>query len=587
MTEAVADRGGAGSADFEQRLRRWSRRLLGGGLLIMIAHAFVPLSEFVHRGDDAFYYFKLAINFPTYGFWTFDGINPSNGVQPLWGMLLTAVAVVLDWVGVTDVHVIARLFVLLTGLVHFASCMLLFHLLARFVSLGAGIAAAGAFLFPLGIVWTRVWGMENSLYSLILLATVLHYLGRFREQGTARAAAWLGALLGLLTLARLNAGFLIPTMLLFYLCGRWHGSLGTRLKRCVVIGAVASALIVPWLVYNLVHTGHLLPVSGGAKQVRTALFMQEQGIESVFSAQYLSAVSNWLDGPIQWFVGSRALDGTWLAGGRAILGEDKGDYTLILQILCVVLLAPLLTLRVGGWLRELRAMLSRLAPFAFLLVFAVFNIVLALFMFPSEITYSVVRWWLIEGEIVITSLMAVLVATSLGFMGAAWVPRRAALGLATAWIALLVAFHGARMVEFYWDGEGDFPDWNVSTNDERYQAGIWIRDNLPDDAVVGSWNAGVIGYYSDRHVVNLDGLINSWEFVPYLESGRLADYILEEGIEYLTDTNFELNYRQGAALKKDLILTPVYRRYMDIARTGKKYRDQAFWVYRVDGPRRR
>jgi hypothetical protein len=57
---------------------------------------------------------------------------------------------------------------------------------------------------------------------------------------------------------------------------------------------------------------------------------------------------------------------------------------------------------------------------------------------------------------------------------------------------------------------------------------------LPADAVIGAWNAGAIGYLSGRRVVNLDGLVNSWD---YYQAGRydLCAYWQEMGVVYLVD----------------------------------------------------
>ena len=43
-------------------------------------------------------------------------------------------------------------------------------------------------------------------------------------------------------------------------------------------------------------------------------------------------------------------------------------------------------------------------------------------------------------------------------------------------------------------------------------AALWVRDNTPPGTVIASWDAGVIGYFSDRPVVNLDGVVNSFEW---------------------------------------------------------------------------
>ena len=36
---------------------------------------------------------------------------------------------------------------------------------------------------------------------------------------------------------------------------------------------------------------------------------------------------------------------------------------------------------------------------------------------------------------------------------------------------------------------------------------------LPEGSIVGAWDAGVIGYFSRFPVVNLDGLVNSWDYL--------------------------------------------------------------------------
>ena len=41
---------------------------------------------------------------------------------------------------------------------------------------------------------------------------------------------------------------------------------------------------------------------------------------------------------------------------------------------------------------------------------------------------------------------------------------------------------------------------------------LWVRDNTAPGTVIASWDAGVIGYFSDRPVVNLDGVVNSFEW---------------------------------------------------------------------------
>jgi hypothetical protein len=459
--------------------------------------------------------------------------------------------------------------------------MVLLRLVSRTISLGAGIAAAGAFLFPLGIVWTRVWGMENSLYALLLLLAVSYYQQHFRTGCTQRQAASLGALLGLTCLARLNAGFLIPVLLAAYLIShRRDESLNQRLRNCLVIGGVACAIILPYLAYNMATTGHLLPVSGGAKLIRSAQFLAENGVETVWSFQFLELLNEWTRESRQWFFTSRGMDGAWLGGVRLFF-ENATSYTTMWGFVATFLLAPALLGKPRAWLAELRLKLGALAPFTYLAIFALINLVVSLLWYPYEATYALKRWGLLEAEIVVTTCIAVLTATSLCFVGSRLIPKRAHTSVATGALTLLVALSALKTLTHYWDGEVQYNDWNVSTNDARYRGSITLREKVPKGAVVGSWNAGVLGFYSGLPVVNLDGLINGWEFLPYLEQGNMADYIRDHGIQYIADTRYELHARAGQGLIRTLNMKRLSIQDMDPDGTGLQYKNQYFLIWKV------
>ncbi|MEP7198707.1 MAG: hypothetical protein ABI874_02710, partial [Chloroflexota bacterium] len=82
-------------------------------------------------------------------------------------------------------------------------------------------------------------------------------------------------------------------------------------------------------------------------------------------------------------------------------------------------------------------------------------------------------------------------------------------------------------------------------------AAQWARANLPRDAVIGAWNAGTIGYLSERRTVNLDGLVNSW---TYFETERhdLCRYWQQNGVTVLLDA-----FEDGRALS----VGPTYPAY--------------------------
>lgn len=70
----------------------------------------------------------------------------------------------------------------------------------------------------------------------------------------------------------------------------------------------------------------------------------------------------------------------------------------------------------------------------------------------------------------------------------------------------------------------------------RWAAGLWLRDHVDAGARIGSWNAGTIGYVSERHVVNLDGLVNDRRYYDDVIHGKdLPGYLEREGIAWLAD----------------------------------------------------
>lgn len=119
-------------------------------------------------------------------------------------------------------------------------------------------------------------------------------------------------------------------------------------------------------------------------------------------------------------------------------------------------------------------------------------------------------------------MAATLVAASAGYIARRTVSPSILSPAIAAGLSLLTALYVWHAAHFYRDDEVEFRDWNASWNDESYAAARWLTANTPKDSVIGSWNA-VLGYYSNRRIVNLDSLINNFDLLPYLKSDDIAD----------------------------------------------------------------
>jgi hypothetical protein len=543
--------------------------LLAAGAGVVLLQPFTPFDEFTRRADDAYYYFQVAANFPRHGFWTFDGINATNGVQPLWAWLLTGVATIAHAIGVDDKIVLARTFVSIAALMHVASAFLLLSLLRRTVSFGTGVVAGGALLFSMSTVWAHTWGMENSLYTLLLIGTAGYGHLVFGRDLTARRAVLYGVLLGLTGLARLNAVLLTAFAAFFFLLT--HRQLGARaVMLAAVFSTTAASLVLPYAAWNYATTGHPLPVSGAVKGVQSTAYFAARGIESRWLPRAMWRVLRQNRAPLSAFASSALGDALWPIGGRTV-------YFARSRAIGPVVLVPLAVCAAVGLARRgreqpLLVQRSRaLWPFAYVGAFAAFNALLSITLFPTQIRYAMTRWWLVEGELVLMVIAATVVAAALA--RAAIVVRRVQVTqwLVRAGIAVTALLSLVQTTRYYWNGAVEIRDWNSSWGNHMLLAAAWLRECAPPEARVGSWNAGVLGYHARQRVTNLDGLMNGHHLIPYLRTGSVDAYIRAQNLEYLSDAESIFTRER---LTEKLPLEEVYREYMPLMK-------QHYLIYRV------
>ncbi len=237
-------------------MKRWfSWKLFEIGIVVLtlVLHLYVvfsPADSLMHwyRNDDAFYYFKVAVNFINGNGMTFDGINLSNGFQPLWELVCIAIF----WTAKWSLILPLRLLVIVSTLLNAGTAIFIFRILRRFIPAGTAAIPAILWLFLPYIHATIVQnGLEAGLSVFFVAFLIFLTVEWQKENLKLRQLVLVGIVAGLAILARLDNIFVVA------LLGIWFTlRFAPAYLRTVVTGDLAIIFIVGLLSYFIgVRTG--------------------------------------------------------------------------------------------------------------------------------------------------------------------------------------------------------------------------------------------------------------------------------------------------------------------------------------------
>lgn len=469
--------------------------------------------------DDGFYYLEIAKNVAQGAGSTFDEVHPTNGYHPLWMLGLVPVF----WL-TTDPETAFLAVTLLQAVLLLLSCGVLAHTLRLEHGWPVAVLATLAWVRLQASHWVVFFGLEYALQTLLVCMAGYYYLRDFAREPPAadRPYLRLGVVLALCFLARLETAVLA----VFLIASILH-SLPAEGRRRRAFLLLATPLLVSASGYVLINSwmfGHPLPVSGAVKAARSELLLRADVLAS--SQGYFGVKLAHLGRLFSTFNASLRLP--LLFGLFAPLA------------LCALPKRALSALPIDASRSNLRSWW----PFV---AYSWVHFALIALVFHGGESYKpwyfVVPLWLavIVGATMTEALARAPTARAPGSRRrrahSTAFERGRALILLVLTLALLASLTTNLAL---WRHALRRPPVHATL----LQEATWIRDNVPPGAFVGSWNAGVVGYFSEHQVVNLDGLVNSWR---YFQEGRfdLCRYWRETGIEYLVDmfpTDDELAY---------------------------------------------
>ncbi len=456
--------------------------------VVVLLIATQPLDFLVrHLKDDSFYYFQTARNIASGHGSTFDGINRTNGYHPLWMLNLLP----LYWLFPADAISPLRMALLLMACYHVGTAVILYRTLAPFHGVGTAVAGALAWALCPPILRLSFDGLESSLYSVVLASLIFVVAVRFKDAwgawvlDTVSRGTWLvaGLLLAATLLARLDAVFVAGGLGLA-LGVAWLRGRRRDITPAILLSLPSVVLCGAYLGHNYVAFGHVVPVSG---------LLKRPEMESTM----------WVLGRLLW-----PLDP---------VAARLGVVPTFVVALLVLAIATIAIASLPGGRQALGIVVRR---HDWLILGAI-----SLYAYCSLSGTPYASWYYVP----LILLFFVAGTEVVAFAGAAAAGRGIArLGLPMALASVIAGIYiGLARMEF------DPRKNDVSS--ELLSSAAWVSASLPDAAIGAAWNAGVLGYFSGRRVVNLDGLINSYEFARALQERREPAFLLCEGVGYVFD----------------------------------------------------
>jgi hypothetical protein len=452
--------------------------------------------------DDTYYYLQTAWNTKQLGFVTFDGLHSTNGVQLLWFVVIFLLALLAKTKTALLVATLAVSFLL-------NSLCYLFILRIGIAVKRPALALFIAGLWALQSLPFRIYstGMENSLHALVFWCVIWQSLVFIvRVQNRENPNFWgLTAALILNAWTRLDSALLSAILYLFcmvMLANAHQFHLRTFLQRHtrVLAGStlLAGAALLTQLTAFRLMSDSFLPVSAVVKTSGTS-----RGLGAAAANKLVEVFELGMPSILQ---------------GRlpTLVMLSLGTFAILLLVR-----AQFDRLTYPDDVRPMLSLWSCLA---------IGELVYYTYVAVSGVEYTPYFLWYRSPSFIFWIVTLSLIA----FITLERIERAKLIVNIPNWAPLGISLLSIGVAVYMFARSLNFTS-NLYT--ARYHAALWIAQNLPSGTTFAAWNAGQLGYFSNRPFINLDGVINNVDYYERVLHGStpLASYLVENKVDYIVD----------------------------------------------------
>ena len=419
--------------------------------------------------DDASYYYKIAENLALgYGL-TFDSIHITNGVHPLWLILITPFFL-LERLGINR-EIIFRILFLFQTVLQVSAAFLLFKAVRSFVNSNSAVIIAASFLYLIIIRFSN--GLESALFFFMIALLIRYFIS------INKSSHWFvaGIIAGLCILTRLDFIFIVPVFIIISV-------IDYKTQKYLTLGSAAwfvlgvFILFLPYIIFNQIIFGHLIPISGALKAGTGFSF---HSVLENFKFLYKPYM-------LVYPLASLYLIFYW---SRINKVEDSSpvlkNYRFILLLLCLTV-----------FLHSVHnAFFMKWGQFDW--HFALYPAT-AIFILAEPVNYLINKFIRLQYLIVISFLILVI-----GFV---YIRSASCKSYPKGWTEVI------------------------------YDAAVWTRNNTFKNDILAMKDTGHFAFFSGREVINLDGLVNSFGYQEVLKEKKLNKYLAQNNTRYIVQHAF-------------------------------------------------
>lgn len=464
----------------------------------LIAATFTHERVLLLSTDDSFYYHVIGRNFAAGLGWTFDGMHPTNGFHPLWHFMLVALNMFL---GDPDLILFAAK-VCEVALVAMAAASMTLAMLR----LGTGLLFAA----PFAVVWLAnvglLFGLEASLHLFLLAGSLLLLVELCEGELTWKKSLLMGIWLTMIFWARLESVvFSVACAIGFTLLRARPGRAGFLKLGAVIFICLAGGALM-YAALNFYIVGEPVPLSGLVKEAWSQRTWEFRGAAARWHNIWLTfAHPAYLEGLLLSFSAVALAAFSWCGRTcRLHMPPKEKSFDIFIVALAIT--------------HVTRTVYSALY---------------------IDIAHASVRWYFVPLYILEVAVPLFIIRRLL-LLAEYSRPRllsfaKKLLGVSACTIILLINIH---LLVFWFGsplsqgaiyerlGRGAFASIEVAK---------WLDATLPRGTIIGMPGAGTVKYFSSQRIVNIDGLVNSPDFLRAFKMGTIGEWLQQAGVDYVAE----------------------------------------------------